>query len=34
LIVGRVASHEVAEGSAHFRGTNRRDSAVEQTSLI
>ena len=34
LIVRRVASHEVAEGSAHFRGTNRRDSAVEQTSLI
>jgi len=34
LIVGRVASHEVAERSAHFWDTNRRDSAVQQTSMI
>jgi len=34
LIVGRVASHEVAERSAHFWDRNRRDSAVRQTSMI
>jgi uroporphyrin-III C-methyltransferase len=34
LIVGRVASHEIAERSAHFWGTNRRDSVVQQTSMI
>jgi len=34
LIVGRVASHEVAEGSAHFWGTDRRDSAVERTPMV
>ena len=34
LIVGRVASHEVAARSAHFWDGNRRDSAVRQTSMI
>ncbi len=34
LIVGRVASHEVAERSAHFWDTNRRDSTVQQTPII
>ncbi len=34
LIVGRVASHEVAERSAHFWDTNRRDSALQQTAMI
>jgi len=34
LIVGRVASHEVAELSAEFWNANRKDSAVQQTSMI
>ncbi len=34
LIVGRVASHDVAELSASFWGTNRRDPAIEHTSVI
>jgi uroporphyrin-III C-methyltransferase len=33
LIVGRVASHDVAEISATFWGANRKDPAVEHTSI-
>jgi siroheme synthase len=33
LIVGRVASHEVAELSAQFWGTNRKDPDLRQTSV-
>jgi siroheme synthase len=33
LIVGRVASHDVAELSASFWDTNRRDPAVGHTSV-
>ena len=34
LIVGRVASREVAELGAEFWSTNRRDRALEHTSVI
>jgi uroporphyrin-III C-methyltransferase len=34
LIVGRVASRDVAELSAEFWSTNRRDRALEHTSVI
>lgn len=34
LIVGRVASHDVAEISEQFWGTNRRDPDLQQTSVI
>jgi uroporphyrin-III C-methyltransferase len=34
LIVGRVASHDVAELSAQFWGTHRRDPALERASVI
>jgi uroporphyrin-III C-methyltransferase len=34
LIVGRVASHDVAELSALFWGTHRRDPALERASVI
>jgi siroheme synthase len=33
LIVGRVASRDVAEISATFWGMNRKDPAVEHTSI-
>ncbi len=34
LIVGRVASHDVAELSAQFWGTHRRDPALDRASVI
>ena len=34
LIVGRVASRDVAELSARFWGTNRREQSLEQASVI
>jgi siroheme synthase len=34
LIVGRVASHDVAELSAQFWGTHRRDPASQNASVI
>jgi len=34
LIVGRVASHDVAELSASFWGRNREDPALEHTPVI
>ncbi len=34
LIVGRVASHDVAELSAQFWGTHRRDPALQNASVI
>jgi len=34
LIVGRVASHEVAEISAQFWGRSRKDPDLQQTSVI
>jgi len=33
LIVGRVASRDVAEISAQFWGTNRKDPDLQQTSV-
>jgi siroheme synthase len=34
LIVGRVASHDVAELSASFWGTNRKEPDTKHTSII